>query len=110
MILFTNKYDLLDFLSFFFTKVLRPGGKHRALFSLSFCLDTKERKNQGFEFLFCLNANNFNSFLKLKFFKNVLPEILKIKCFSSVAKTMKLKAEYFRRGEPYYSLNSSQFE
>jgi hypothetical protein len=27
-------------------------GKNRALFSLSFCLDTKERKNQGTEFLF----------------------------------------------------------
>ena len=26
--------------------------KNRTLFSLSFCLDTKERKNQGTEFLF----------------------------------------------------------
>ena len=38
-------------------------------------------------------ANNFNSFLKLKFFKNVLAEILKINSFSSVAKTKKFKAE-----------------
>ena len=28
------------------TIVLRPGGKNRTLFSLFFCLDTKERKNQ----------------------------------------------------------------
>ncbi|NBP74599.1 MAG: hypothetical protein EBU61_00975 [Crocinitomicaceae bacterium] len=40
-----------------------------------------------------LVANNFSSFLKLKFFKNVLAEILKINSFSLVAKTMKLKAE-----------------
>ena len=39
-------------------------------------------------------ANNFNSFLKLKFFKNVLAEILKINSFSSVAKTKKFKAEF----------------
>ncbi len=38
-------------------------------------------------------ANNFNSFLKLKFFKNVLTEILKINSFSLVAKTKKFKAE-----------------
>ena len=38
-------------------------------------------------------ANNFNSFLKLKFFKNVLAEILKINSFSSVAKSKKFKAE-----------------
>jgi hypothetical protein len=37
----------------FFTIVLHPGGKNQTLFSLSFCLDTKERKNQGSEFLFC---------------------------------------------------------
>jgi len=43
-----------------------------------------------------LVANNFNSFLKLKFFKNVLAEISKINSFSSVVKTMKFKAEYFR--------------
>jgi hypothetical protein len=68
-----------------------------------FFLDEKESKNQGSEFLFVreslvlkylrLVANNFNSFLKLKFFKNVLAEILKIKSFSSVAKTKKFKAE-----------------
>jgi hypothetical protein len=62
-----------------------------------FFLDEKESKNQGSEFLFVreslvlkylrLVANNFNSFLKLKFFKNVLAEILKINSFSSVAKT-----------------------
>ncbi len=61
-----------------------------------FFLDEKETKNQGSEFLFVrkslsynylqLVANNFNSFLKLKFFKNVLTEILKINSFSSVAK------------------------
>ncbi len=28
------------------TTVLRQGGKNRTFFSLSFCLDTKERKNQ----------------------------------------------------------------
>ena len=60
-------------------------------------------KNQGSEFIFVrklllnmylqLVANNFNSFLKLKFFKNVLAEILKINGFSSVAKTKKFKAE-----------------
>jgi hypothetical protein len=60
-------------------------------------------KNQGGEFLFVrkllfykylqLVANNFISFLKLKFFKNVLTEILKINSFSSVAKTMKFKAQ-----------------
>ncbi len=68
-----------------------------------FFLDEKESKNQGSEFLFVrklllniylqLVANNFNSFLKLKFFKNVLAEILKINSFSSVAKTKKFKAE-----------------
>ena len=60
-------------------------------------------KNQGAEFIIVrklllnmylqLAANNFNSFLKLKFFKNVLAEILKINSFSSVAKTKKFKAE-----------------
>ena len=60
-------------------------------------------KYQGSEFLFIrkellnmylqLVTNNFNSFLKLKFFKNVLAEILKINSFSSVAKTKKFKAE-----------------
>ncbi len=40
-----------------------------------------------------LVANNFNSFLKLKFFKNVLAEILKINSFSSVVKTKKFKTE-----------------
>jgi hypothetical protein len=54
-------------------------------------------KSQGSKFLFVrklfssyylqLVANNFNSFLKLKFFKNVLTEILKITSFSAVAKT-----------------------
>ncbi len=46
-----------------------------------------------FLFVFCVVANNFNSFLKLKFFKNVLAEILKINSFSSVAKTKKFKAQ-----------------
>jgi len=60
-------------------------------------------KNQGSEFIFArksllnmylkLVANNFNSFLKLKFFKNVFAEILKINSFSSVAKIKKFKAE-----------------
>ena len=40
-----------------------------------------------------LVANNFNSFLKLKFFTNVLTEILKINSFRSVAKTIKFKAD-----------------
>jgi hypothetical protein len=56
-------------------------------------------KNQGSEFLFVrkslpynylqLVANNFNSFLKLKFFNPSADgtEILKINSFSSVAKT-----------------------
>jgi hypothetical protein len=39
-----------------------------------------------------LDASNFNSFLKLKFFKNVLTEILKINSFIAVAKTDKFKA------------------
>ena len=91
---------------YFFTIVLRPGGKNRTSFSLSFCLDTKERKNQGAEFLFCsqililklitTRCEQDNSFLKLKFFNNVLVEILKINSFKSVAKTMKFKAEYVR--------------
>ena len=60
-------------------------------------------KNQGAEFIFVrklllnmylqLVANNFNSFLKLKFLKNVLAEILKINSFSSVDKTKKFKAQ-----------------
>ena len=53
-----------------------------------------------------LVANNFNSFLKLKFFKNVLTEILKITSFTSVAKTKKFKAEKIR----FYLLNSSYFD
>jgi len=64
-----------------------------------FFLDEKESKNQGSEFLFVrkylfynylqLVANNFNSFLKLKFFNPSADgtEILKITSFSSVAKT-----------------------
>jgi hypothetical protein len=77
----------------------------------SFFLDTstssvqvKKQKSQGSEFLFCsqiiilqiliTRREQDNSFLKLKFFKNVLAEILKIKSFSSVAKTMKFKAEW----------------
>ena len=78
-------------------------------FLLSFFLDKKRnKKSQGFEFYFVrkllfnnyliLVANNFSSFLKLKFFKNVLAEILKINSFNSVAKSMKFKAEYFRLG------------
>ena len=56
---------------------------------------------------------NFHSFLKLTFFKNVLTEILKIRSFSSVVKTIKFKAENLRLGraertllywnKPYYS-------
>jgi hypothetical protein len=34
----------------------------------------------------------------MKFFKNVLAEILKINCFSSGAKTIKFKAEDLRSG------------
>jgi hypothetical protein len=43
-----------------------------------------------------LVANNFNSFLKLKFFNPSADgaEILKINSFSSVAKTKKFKANY----------------
>ena len=72
---------------------------------LSFFLDKKRNKKvKALNFYFVrkylfynylhLVMNNFNSFLKLKFFKNVLAEILKINSFSSVAKTMKFKAEY----------------
>ena len=62
-------------------------------------------KNQGSEFIFVrklllskylqLVANNFNPFLKLKFFNPSADgtEILKITSFSSVAKTKKFKAE-----------------
>ena len=71
---------------------------------LSFFLDKKRNKKvKAMNFYFVrkslfysylkLVANNFNSFLKLKFFKNVLAEILKIISFSAVAKTMKFKAE-----------------
>ena len=68
----------------------------------------KESKNQGSEFLFVckslaykylqLVANNFNSFLKLKFFNPSADgtEILKITIFSSVAKTKKFKAGLVR--------------
>jgi len=74
---------------------------------LSFLLDKKRnkkvkalyfyfvRKSLFYNYLRCV-SNNFSSFLKLTFFKNVLAEILKINSFSSVAKTMKFKAEYFR--------------
>ena len=41
-------------------------------------------------------ANNFSSFLKLNFFKNVIAEILKNYSFSSVTKTKFLKANCFR--------------
>jgi len=68
--------------------------------------DQKETKNLGYEFLFVrksllykqlkLVANNFNSFLKLKFFKNVLTEILKINSFIAVIKTKKFKADSIR--------------
>ena len=70
-----------------------------------FCL-IKRIKNQGSKFLFVRKllsdnylkhvANNFNSFLKLNFFKNVLTEILKINSFSAVAKTKKSKAKIVR--------------
>jgi hypothetical protein len=62
-------------------------------------VSSTEGKNQGSEFLFVrksllhwrlqLAANNFNSFLKLKFFNPSADgtEILKINSFSSVAKT-----------------------
>ncbi|NBW59442.1 MAG: hypothetical protein EBR41_02595 [Crocinitomicaceae bacterium] len=71
---------------------------------LSFFLDKKRTKKvKAVNFYFVrkslfyrylqLVANNFYSFLKLKFFKNVLAEILKINSFSSASKNMKFKAE-----------------
>jgi hypothetical protein len=87
------------------------------LFAFLFCLTKKEtprssseaKKVKALNFYFVRNtlfyndlklvANNFNYFLKLRFFKNVLAEILKINSFNSVAKTIKFKAEYFRLAE-----------
>ena len=82
--------------------------KNRILFLCPFVLIQKNEKIKALNFYFVrksllynylkLVANNFNSFLKLKFFKNVLAEILKINSFSSVAKTTEFKAKYFLLG------------